>query len=55
VKLVGPDRVLLGSDYCFDMGLEQPVATVDRMKNVAPAERELILGRSAARLLRIES
>jgi aminocarboxymuconate-semialdehyde decarboxylase len=52
VRLVGADRVLLGSDYCFDMGLEQPVATVDRMK-LAPAERERILGGSAARLLGI--
>jgi aminocarboxymuconate-semialdehyde decarboxylase len=52
VRLVGADRVLLGSDYCFDMGLEQPVATVDRMK-IAPAERERILGGSAARLLGI--
>lgn len=54
VKLVGADRVLLGSDYCFDMGLDQPVATVDRMRNVAPADRELILGRSAGHLLGIE-
>src|SRR5689334_24699414 len=28
VRQVGADRVLLGSDYCFDMGLAQPVTTV---------------------------
>ena len=28
VGLVGADRVTLGSDYCFDMGLDDPLATV---------------------------
>ena len=28
VRLVGADRVVLGSDYCFDMGLTDPVGTV---------------------------
>ncbi|MGQ0544751.1 MAG: amidohydrolase family protein [Betaproteobacteria bacterium] len=32
VQLVGADRVLLGSDYCFDMGLEDPVGTVGRIE-----------------------
>ena len=53
VRLVGADRVLLGSDYCFDMGLEQPVHTVERLTEVSETERDLILGRTAARLLRI--
>ncbi len=53
VRLVGADRVLLGSDYCFDMGLEQPVHTVERLAAVSEAERDLILGQTAARLLRI--
>jgi aminocarboxymuconate-semialdehyde decarboxylase len=53
VRLVGADRVLLGSDYCFDMGLEQPVHTVERLIDVPAAERDLILGKTAARLLRI--
>ena len=50
---MGADRVLLGSDYCFDMGLEQPVHTVERLTDVPAAERDLILGQTAARLLRI--
>jgi len=53
VRLVGADRVLLGSDYCFDMGLEKPVHTVERLTDVPAAERDLILGMTAARLLRI--
>ena len=54
VKLVGADRVLLGSDYCFDMGLDDPVATVERLVDVSTADRDLILGKTAARLLRMD-
>lgn len=53
-RLVGADRILLGTDYCFDMGLERPVATVERLSELADAERDMILGKTAARLLRIE-
>jgi aminocarboxymuconate-semialdehyde decarboxylase len=54
VRLVGADRVVLGSDYCFDMGLTDPVATVERLEAVSAADRELILGKTAAKLLRLE-
>ena len=54
VRQVGADRVLLGSDYCFDMGLEEPVHTVERLADLPEAERDLILGKTAAKLLRIE-
>lgn len=53
VRLVGVDRVLLGSDYCFDMGLVDPVATVNRLTDLTAAEREQILGGTARRLLGI--
>ena len=53
VRLVGADRVLLGSDYCFDMGVEEPVKTVERLSALSEEERALILGLTAARLLRI--
>jgi len=54
VRQVGADRVVLGSDYCFDMGLDQPVKTVMRWKGLKPAERELILGKTAAKLLKLD-
>ena len=54
VRLVGADRVVLGSDYCFDMGLADPVGAVNRLDTLREAERELILGRTAARLLRLD-
>jgi aminocarboxymuconate-semialdehyde decarboxylase len=53
VRLVGADRVLLGTDYCFDMGLAAPVETVNRL-GLAPAERDQILGRNAAQLLGLD-
>lgn len=53
VRLVGADRVLLGTDYCFDMGLAAPVQTVGRLA-LTQAERDAILGRNAARLLGLE-
>ena len=53
VRLVGADRVLLGSDYCFDMGLADPVGTVQRLDGLTGTERDQILGRTAARLLHL--
>jgi len=53
IRLVGADRVVLGSDYCFDMGLAAPVDTVERLDALSTAERDLILGETAARLLRL--
>jgi aminocarboxymuconate-semialdehyde decarboxylase len=52
VKLVGADRVTLGSDYCFDMGLDDPMATVKRL-NLPKADTELIAGGNALKLLRL--
>jgi aminocarboxymuconate-semialdehyde decarboxylase len=50
VALVGADRVLCGSDYPFDMGVERP-AEIVRALGLAPAEEQAILGGNALRLL----
>src|SRR5215468_12421431 len=52
IRMVGADRVLLGSDYCFDMGLEDPVGDIERIEALTADERELIAGKTAAKLLR---
>lgn len=52
IDLVGADRVMLGSDYCFDMGYERPVEVVSALK-LSRSDQEKILGGNAARLLRI--
>jgi aminocarboxymuconate-semialdehyde decarboxylase len=52
-RQVGADRIVLGSDYCFDMGLTDPIGTVERLTALSDAERDLILGTTAAKLLRL--
>jgi aminocarboxymuconate-semialdehyde decarboxylase len=53
IDLVGADRVMVGSDYCFDMGYERPVEVVTRLPGLSRADQAQILGRTAARLLAI--
>jgi aminocarboxymuconate-semialdehyde decarboxylase len=50
VSTAGPDRVLLGSDYPFDMGNLDCVARV-RALSIEPEERDLILGGYARTVL----
>jgi aminocarboxymuconate-semialdehyde decarboxylase len=54
IRMVGADRVTLGSDYCFDMGLTDPLGDIERLDSLSATERELIIGKTAARLLRLE-
>lgn len=48
---VGPGRVLLGSDYCFDMGLDRPVEALMAQPGLSDADRSAILRGNAVRLL----
>jgi aminocarboxymuconate-semialdehyde decarboxylase len=52
VDLVGSNRVVLGSDYCFDMGDDHPRDIVARLKLPSP-DRERILSGNAKRLLHL--
>src|SRR3954453_12429486 len=52
-RLVGAERVTLGSDYCFDMGLDDPLATVNRIAGLSPEDNERICGGNALKLLRL--
>jgi aminocarboxymuconate-semialdehyde decarboxylase len=49
---VGADRIMIGSDYCLDMGYDQPVRALDDV-NITSAQRKMILGENAARLLKL--
>lgn len=53
VATVGADRVMLGSDFCFDMGYERPREIVTRGLRLSARDRARILGGNAARLLRL--
>jgi aminocarboxymuconate-semialdehyde decarboxylase len=53
IRMVGADRVMLGSDYCYDMGHDRPVDVVDGLTELSAADRDLILNRTAAKMLRI--
>jgi aminocarboxymuconate-semialdehyde decarboxylase len=52
-RMVGADRLVLGSDYCFDMGLADPRGTVERIEGLTAADRDLINCHTPARLLHI--
>jgi aminocarboxymuconate-semialdehyde decarboxylase len=51
IDLVGPEQVLLGSDYPFEMGDPDPVGTLDRVPGLADADRARIRSGNADRLL----
>ncbi len=51
IGLVGADRVMLGSDYCFDMGSDDPVGALKAAEPLDPDARARILGGNAVRLL----
>jgi aminocarboxymuconate-semialdehyde decarboxylase len=50
IDVVGPEQVVLGSDYPFDMGDERPADTV-RALGLDPAAEAAILAGNAERLL----
>jgi aminocarboxymuconate-semialdehyde decarboxylase len=53
IKLVGIDRIMMGSDFCFDIAYEEPVKFVNGMKSLDDAQREKILWGNAARYLKL--
>jgi aminocarboxymuconate-semialdehyde decarboxylase len=54
VKLVGAERIMMGSDYCFDIAYNDPVAIVNGMKSLNEAQKQQILWGNAAKLLRLD-
>jgi aminocarboxymuconate-semialdehyde decarboxylase len=55
VKRFGADHVLLGTDYPYDMGVEDPVEFIARARRLSAADRKLIEGGNAARLLKLKT
>lgn len=51
IKQVGAERVMLGSDYCFDMGVAAPRTPVETLASLSGAQKDQILAGNAQRLL----
>lgn len=54
ISVAGARRVMLGSDYCFDMGYEDPVGALKAVRSLSRADRERILGGTAVGLLGLD-
>ena len=54
IKRYGADHVVLGTDYPYDMGEENPLGLIAQVKKLSAADRALIQGGNAARLLKIK-
>ena len=51
VKLWGEGRVVIGTDYPYDMGYYKPVDFIERTKSLTRKQKDAILGGNAAKLL----
>jgi aminocarboxymuconate-semialdehyde decarboxylase len=51
VRRAGAANVMLGTDFPFDMGMEDPIALLNTVAGLSDADRALIRGGNAARLL----
>ena len=54
VDKYGPGQVLLGTDYPYDMGEEDPVGLITGVPGLKSDEQQQIMGGNAARLLKIK-
>jgi aminocarboxymuconate-semialdehyde decarboxylase len=53
VKLVGVERIMVGSDYCFDIAYEEPVKFVQGIKSLSAEQKQQVLWSNAAKLLKL--
>jgi aminocarboxymuconate-semialdehyde decarboxylase len=55
VRLVGCERIALGSDYPFPLGESEPGRLIESLGDLAPDERERMLGGTALEFLALEA
>jgi aminocarboxymuconate-semialdehyde decarboxylase len=53
IERFGADHVLLGTDYPYDMGMEDPVGFINKVSKLSARDKSRIMGGNAARLLGI--
>ena len=51
VETMGIEHVLLGTDYPYDMGEDDPVGLIERTPGLSGDERDLLTGGNASQLL----
>jgi aminocarboxymuconate-semialdehyde decarboxylase len=51
IDMVGLDRVVFGTDWPFDMAIDEPVSWVRDMTKLTAAEKDAILGGNIESLL----
>ncbi|HWA37710.1 MAG TPA: amidohydrolase family protein [Burkholderiales bacterium] len=54
VRVVGADRILMGSDYCFPIAYERPVEIVTAHPTLSQDDKHAICEANAARLLKLD-
>jgi aminocarboxymuconate-semialdehyde decarboxylase len=55
IATVGADRVMLGTDFCFDMGVERPLAVIQaKAVGLGRRDQQRVIRENAARMLRLE-
>ncbi|WP_342132345.1 amidohydrolase family protein [Hydrogenophaga sp. OTU3427] len=55
IERYGASQLLMGSDYPYDMGVEEPVRLIKSVARLGESERDLILGGNAERLFGLSS
>ena len=55
VRRAGAGQIVIGTDYPFDMGVEDPLERLDAVAGLSATERAAIRGENAARLLDLGS
>ena len=53
IRKYGADHILLGTDYPYDMGEDDPVGLIARVDGISDDDRAAVGGLNAARLLKI--
>ena len=52
ISAVGAERIMIGSDYCYNMGYDRPLEFLDQL-DLSATQRSMILGGTATKLLRL--
>jgi aminocarboxymuconate-semialdehyde decarboxylase len=53
IRVMGASQVVLGTDYPFDMGQENPVELIESIDGLSDDDAKRITGGNAAALLRL--